>query len=70
MPPKKKSNKDDNDILTRIAIVNADRSACYGPEALNSSSQTAHLTPWIHVQMQTQEVQAGMQEKLSSREDW
>ncbi|DBB05960.1 hypothetical protein WJX82_003448 [Trebouxia sp. C0006] len=25
MPPKKKSNKDDNDILTRIAIVNADR---------------------------------------------
>ncbi len=27
MPPKKKSNKDDNDILTRIAIVNADRSA-------------------------------------------
>ncbi len=26
MPPKKKSNKDD-DILTRIAIVNADRSA-------------------------------------------
>lgn len=45
MPPKKKSNKDDNDILTRIAIVNADRSACYGPEALNASSQTAHLTP-------------------------
>ncbi len=27
MPPKKKSNKDDKDILTRIAIVNADRSA-------------------------------------------
>ena len=26
MPPRKKSNKDDNDILTRIAIVNADRS--------------------------------------------
>ncbi|KAA6425447.1 MAG: ABC transporter E family member 2-like [Trebouxia sp. A1-2] len=29
MPPKKKSNKDDNDILTRIAIVNADRSAAH-----------------------------------------
>ena len=30
MPPKKKSNKDDNDILTRIAIVNADRSVVVG----------------------------------------
>ena len=32
MPPKKKSNKDDNDILTRIAIVNADRLATAGSQ--------------------------------------
>ena len=32
MPPKKKSNKDDNDILTRIAIVNADRSVVVGKQ--------------------------------------
>lgn len=38
MPPKKKSNKDDNDILTRIAIVNADRSVKAGEHVHAHSS--------------------------------
>ena len=47
MPPKKKNNKDDNDILTRIAIVNADRSVC--GQASVTCSRVSKLS--IHLEL-------------------
>lgn len=70
MPPKKKSNKDDNDILTRIAIVNADRSVVAGKQNACIAQESVNSDPFqALIQVQAEEMQTRVQEKLSCCKD-
>lgn len=78
MPPKKKNNKDDdNDILTRIAIVNSDRYTCSAPaqpvsltSRFTSDLRVPTLVNSVGTQVQAQKVQTRMQEVLPCGQDW